>query len=150
MSGGIYDTSVLPDIVNAGSSVVSGIGEGAGWLKQQFDQTSPRTQQIIMGIVGLIGGAMAGNLAAWGTGTQGTWAGTGMKWAMAIAAMAVLSSDANPFKAPINGEATPGNRDAVVTAETDPRNPWRDTNNDGTPDTFTPTREMRPALPGPG
>ena len=147
MSGGVIETSVLPDIANAGSSVLQAGGQAAGWLKDQFDQTSPNTQKWLLAIVGLIGGAMAGNLAAGLTGQQGTWGGTAMKWGMALAAMTFLSSDQSPLRTSVDN-ATP--REATVTAETDARNPWRDLNNDGRPDTFTPTREMRPALPTPG
>ena len=147
MSGGVIETSVLPDIANAGSSVLNAAGQGAGWLKQQFDQTSPNTQKWLLAAVGLIGGAVLGNVAASLSGQQGTWGGTAMKWGIALAAMTFLSSEQSPLRTALEGSPT---RETPLTAETDPRNPWRDTNNDGRPDTFTPTREVRPALPTPG
>jgi len=79
MSGGVVDSSVLPDIANAGSAVLNGVGQGAGWLKSQFDQTSPNTQKWLLAIVGLVGGAAAANLAlsasdtVAGTNLQGSW-----------------------------------------------------------------------------
>ena len=150
MSGGIVDTSVLPDIANAGSTVLGGVRQGAGWLKEQFDQTSPNTQKWLLALVGLIGGAAAVNLgltatdALTGSKLQGSWTGTALKWGIALAAMTYLSSDQSPLRTATNDSAP------VVTGNTDPRSPWRDLDGDGRPDQFTPTREMRPALPTPG
>lgn len=134
MTGNIIESSVLPDIGNAGLAVGRAIGEGGGWLRNQFNQTSPDTQKWLLAAVGLIGGAIAGNVVANVSGQQGHWGGTAIKWGLAIAAMTVLSSDqGRNVLSSLLGIGGDPNRDTTANL-----------------DTATPTREVRPALPSPG
>lgn len=136
MSGGVIDTSVVPDLMNAGSSVINSIGQGAGWLKSEFDKTSPDTQKWILAAVGLFGGAMVGNFAASMSGTQGTWSGTALKWGIALAAMTFLSSEHSPLRtAGVDNAVTP------AVAEAHPRDPRTETLAEARPETVLPRRD---------
>lgn len=146
----VIQSSVLPDIANAGMTAGRVVGEAGGWLRNQFNQTSPDAQKWMLAAVGLFGGAVLGNIAANMSGQQGGWGGTAIKWGMALTAMTFLSSDQgrNMLSSWLGIGGDPAREAATTptttaTVDTNPRNPWRDGE-------FTPTREMRPALPTPG
>ena len=90
----VYDTSLTADIVGY-------LGQGAGWLTQQFQNADPSIQRVIAGVIGLVGGLVGGNVlnsvaSMAGINTDGLM-GAGLKWGLALAAMTYLSSDQSPL-----------------------------------------------------
>ena len=95
--GNVYSSSVTADIVGY-------LGQGAGWLTQQFQNADPSVQRILAGAIGLVGGLVGGNIlnsvaSMAGVNMDGL-AGTGLKWGLALAAMTYLSSDQSPLLRP--------------------------------------------------
>lgn len=138
--GGLVESSILPELASGAKQAGVSLYNGAGWLKDQFDQASPDAQKWIGAGIGLFAGMLAVNAlltgfdkftgAAPGAGWQGSWSGMALKWGVALGAMALMSSDLNPWKSKMDGaEADPSS------ATDDPHSPWNDRDGDGLNDT---------------
>lgn len=72
-------------------------GNTAEYLSQTFNSMSTTQQQLTMGILGLLGAAVAVNIAANMSGTQGTWGATLSKWVVGAAVAVMAASQMNPL-----------------------------------------------------
>ncbi len=83
------------------SSALGGLPEfmsnSANWASTMFNEASRGQQQLIMGVGALFGAAIFANLVANTMDIQGKWSGTFLKWAAVIGAVALATSDVNPW-----------------------------------------------------